>query len=77
MIKLGQKVKDSITGFSGIATARCEYLNGCVSVEVRPTKLIDGKMIKSAWIDEQQLTTKSKATNGGPQDTPSPLSTPE
>jgi hypothetical protein len=27
-IQLGAKVKDSLTGFVGTVTARCEYLNG-------------------------------------------------
>ena len=77
MIELGKKVKDSITGFEGIAIARIEYLNGCISVEVRPTKLSsEGKMIDAEWIDEQNLITKSKATSGGPQDTPPSFSTP-
>ena len=71
MIELGQKVKDNITGFTGIAIAKCEYLNGCISIEVKPTKLDkDGKMLGAQWIDEQRLTVKSKATTGGPQDTP-------
>lgn len=33
-IKLGDKVKDKISGLSGIATARTEFLNGCVQYTV-------------------------------------------
>ena len=36
MIELGEKVKDTITGFTGIATARTDYLYGCIRVEVEP-----------------------------------------
>jgi len=36
MVELGQKVKDKITGFEGTATARIEFLNGCVQFLVRP-----------------------------------------
>ena len=70
MIKLGDKVKDSITGFGGMAVARCEYLNGCVSIEVQPMGLKDGEPIKKHWIDEQNLTDVSKAKVGGPQSRP-------
>ena len=70
MIKLGEKVKDKLTGFSGTAIARCEYLNGCISIQVRPLKLKDGEMQKAEWIDEQQLVTNSKAKAGGPQSYP-------
>jgi len=77
MVELGQKVKDNITGFAGIATAKCEYLNGCISIQVKPIKLTkEGKMIEAEWIDEQQLIITSRATVGGPQDIPSELSRP-
>ncbi len=76
MIKLGDKVKDSITGFEGVASGKCEYLNGCVSWEVRPTKLKDGEIVKSEWIDEQQLIPKSKAKVGGPANRPPVMSGP-
>jgi len=36
MIKLGDKVKDVVTGYTGIATAKTEYLNGCVQMTVTP-----------------------------------------
>jgi len=78
MVKLGDKVKDSITKFDGIAVAICRYLNGCVSVEVRPTGLDkDGKMKEAKWIDEQQLNVKSKAEAGGPGDIAPSMDTPE
>lgn len=69
MIKLGEKVKDGITGFEGVATARAEYLYGCVRVLVESKKLKDGKPIDE-WFDEQRLTVKSKADTGGPSPTP-------
>ncbi len=69
-IKLGEKVKDSITGFTGIAIAKVEYLNGCVSIEVKSQKLKDGQPIKAHWFDEQNLTRSSRAKSGGPQDRP-------
>lgn len=33
-IELGSKVRDSVSGWTGIATARYEYLNGCERYEV-------------------------------------------
>ena len=67
MIELGSKVKDNITGFEGIAIAKCVYLNGCVSIQVRPDKLKeDGAMCDTKWIDEQQLDSESKVKVGGP-----------
>jgi len=77
MIKLGEKVRDEITGFEGIAIARIEYLNGCVRYEVKPKILKDGRPIEGEWIDEQQLVAKSKAKTGGPGTIPSKLSCPK
>ena len=49
MIRLGDKVKDSITGFTGVAVSRCEYLNGCIQIEVKPTKLTKEGEMQKAW----------------------------
>mgnify|MGYP001122715477 CR=1 FL=1 len=70
MINLGGRVKDKITGFEGIAIAKIIYLNGCISYEVRAQELKDGKMLDTVWIDEQQLTEKSRAVAGGPGSIP-------
>lgn len=55
MIRLGNKVKDKITGFKGIATAKVEYLNGCVQYCVKPQVSKDGKMPEGEYIDDAQL----------------------
>ena len=36
MIKLGDKVKDVVTGYTGIVTSKVEYLNGCIQMTVTP-----------------------------------------
>ncbi len=54
-IKLGQRVKDMVTGLKGIATAHIEYLNGCHQLAVRPEKLKDGETLPSEYIDIEQL----------------------
>ena len=75
MIKLGDRGKDSITGYEGIAIARSEYLYGCVSIQVQSREIKDGKM-QSVWLDEQRLTGDPVATSGGPQPTPPARSVP-
>jgi hypothetical protein len=54
-IKLGQKVRDMVTNYEGIAIARVEYLNGCIQYCVKPTISQDGKMPEGEYIDYQQL----------------------
>ena len=56
MIKLGQTVKDKVTGFKGVAEARIEYMNGCIQILVRPTKVSkDGEFPTATYIDVEQL----------------------
>ena len=54
-IKLGSKVRDIVTGFEGIATARIRYLNGCIQYCVEPEVDKEGKMPKHHYIDFGQL----------------------
>jgi hypothetical protein len=71
MAKLGNLVKDKITGFAGIVIGRAEYLNGCISVLVQPEGVTsEGQPIESHWFDEQRLTAASEAKAGGPQPRP-------
>lgn len=43
-IQLGKTYKDVITGFSGIAMSKVEYLTGCDQVGLNPGMLPDGKL---------------------------------
>lgn len=52
---LGSRVRDSITGFSGIVTGRCEYISGCNQALVAPAAKEDGTLPDSQWFDEQRL----------------------
>jgi hypothetical protein len=77
MIRLGEKVKDLVSGFEGIVTAKVEYLNGCIQYCIKPKQGKDGKMPESHYIDEKQLIVigkglcvKSKPTGGVMADTP-------
>ena len=75
MITLGDLVKDSVTGFTGIVVARTEWLHGCVRMSVQPQKLVDGKIVDTATFDVPQLILLKSASvkngsskNGGPRD---------
>ncbi len=75
MFKLGARARDTITGFEGTITGRCEYLTGCTQYCLKPT--IDektGAMRDAEWIDEQTLESvratrkpASAKASGGPQ----------
>lgn len=75
--RLGNRVKDIVTGFTGIATAKCEYLNGCIQYCVKPPVKEEDKMPEGIYIDEGQLEfvdsgliMPKKETGGPQQDTP-------
>lgn len=55
MIKLGDKVKDRVSGFKGIAVAKHSYLDGCDRISVQPKINKDGKLPDSSTFDEPQL----------------------
>ena len=69
MIKLGSIVKDKITKFKGVATARAEYLDGCIKYLVEEQKVVDG-VITEFWFDEQRITNTPEAKSGGPKTVP-------
>jgi hypothetical protein len=54
-ITLGQKVRDEVTGFTGIAVVRAEYLDDTVSYCVQPEVVQIGVMPESHYIDSMRL----------------------
>lgn len=55
-VKIGQRVRDSISGFEGIVVAKTSYLYGCERVGVAPEYLDDdGETISWHWFDEPQV----------------------
>lgn len=76
MVKLGNKVKDPVTGISGIAFCRVSYLQGCdrIGVQMPTYKDDEGKTVVPDLyhVDEPQLTIlkggvkPAKSTTGGP-----------
>lgn len=76
-IVLGNKVKDKVTGFTGITTSKVEYLNGCLQFGVKPNMSADGKMPDTHYIDIDQLeyvgegvSIEQKPTGGEMEDAP-------
>ena len=71
--KLGRELKCVVTGFTGIATAKIEYLNGCIQYCIVPKVREDGKRPDGEYIDQGQLELVGegvkivKANTGGPQ----------
>jgi hypothetical protein len=55
MINLGDKVKDSVTGFEGIVVGKTTWLNGCTRIGIQSDVLKDGLPKDVQWIDEPQL----------------------
>lgn len=53
-IKMGQKVKDRITGFTGRVTALCTYITGCDQACVTTPADKDGST-KTSWPDVSRL----------------------
>lgn len=54
-IELGDKVKDSVTGFVGIAVGRTKWLHGCERISVQPLVDKDGKCPEVMAFDAPQL----------------------
>lgn len=54
-IKLGQEVKDRVTGFRGIAVGRTTYLQGCNRILVQPKVDKEGKMLEGSAFDEPDI----------------------
>lgn len=82
MIKLGSKVRDTLTGFEGVAVARTEWIYGCARVGVEKEGLDEkGTPVEAQWFDEQRLelvesrpvavSEASSAVSGGPKADPS------
>jgi len=56
-VKLGSRVKDIITGFTGIAVGYSKWMYGCNRIVVESESLKDGKPLGNEWFDEQRVET--------------------
>jgi hypothetical protein len=54
-LRLGVKVRDIVSGFTGTTISRVEYLNGCIQYGVLPEAGADGKMPSAEYLDWQRL----------------------
>ncbi len=77
-MKLGDRVRHKIHGFTGILTGRTEYLSGCVRIVVTSEKLDkDGEPPEGLWFDEDLVVLvkangeKKRKPSGGPVPPPS------
>lgn len=52
-IELGDRVRDRLTGFEGIASGKAQYLTGCDRVGITPTTLKEnGEVRETVWFDQ-------------------------
>ena len=81
MVKLGNRARDTMTGFEGVVVARTDWLYGCTRIGIEPTTLDkEGNPKDERWFDEQRVEVVKKtapkvskdnsATTGGPQRDP-------
>lgn len=77
-IQLGDKVRDQVTGVTGIAVCKAEWLSGCLRWSVQQPATKDGKIPDLVSFDAEQLeVVKAGAVvpqvrnTGGPMPTPS------
>lgn len=54
-VELGESYRDTVTGFTGIATARVEFLNGCVRYTLEAGGEKPNDEPKELVFDEQRL----------------------
>ena len=53
-IKLGDKVRSTVSGFFGTVTGKCEYLHGNTRYEVTFPEIVDGE-VKTEWFSASEL----------------------
>lgn len=64
-VNIGDAVKDEVSGFSGIATARAEYLHGVPKVLITPVNRECVIYPAEEWINEDRLIVIDKKSRKG------------
>ena len=80
MVRLGQKVKHRVSGFTGVAVSRHEYLSGCARISVMPKCKKKDELPEEKVFDELELEVLEKKSvmnnktknTGGPKDHKAP-----
>jgi len=67
--KLGDRVKDTITGFEGIVGSRTQWITNCNTYGLQSEKLKDGVPQDRQHFDEPQLTLVKKKVHKAHQKT--------
>ena len=63
-IELGDRVKDPITGMTGIVTCITTWLHGCIRMGVQPEEVKeDKKPAEAIYFDQSQLVVVKKAVH--------------
>lgn len=52
---LGDRIRDRISGLTGIITSRSEHLFGCARYWLQPQEHKDGKVGEGCWLDEDSI----------------------
>ena len=66
-INLGDQVKDTITGFTGVVVSQATFLNGCARINIQSQKLKEGVPTDPRWFDTTQIKlVKANAIGAGP-----------
>lgn len=75
-LKLGDKARDQISGFSGTIVAITEWLNGCRRITIQPSALHEGRPVDNSTFDAEQVEKVEdgpalpKSKTGGPSISP-------
>lgn len=56
MAKLGDKVKEVVSGLEGIVTCESLSLSGCRQILIVPQEVKDGKPVDGSWYDDSRCT---------------------
>jgi hypothetical protein len=54
-VELGDRVRDRVTGLSGIVYGITDWLNGCQRISIQPEEIKDGKPVEMSVIDVQDI----------------------
>ena len=78
MIELGDKVKDVISGLTGIVYQISECLHGCRRIQIEPDKLNkEGGILDGWWMDEHRLKVVKKGVLQAVKAIPATATAPE
>lgn len=72
-ILVGDVVRDTISGFEGVAVAKTQWLNGCVRITIQPRALHDGKPVDNYTFDVEQLELTSPRQRHSTESEPEPV----